>query len=81
MVVQKEQIARTERVQHRQIDLFPGVPELFDQRLGIQLAVKRQKQGDGMGHNHRGVRHHTGCSELGEMRLLFGRKRSTMFTD
>ena len=71
MIVQKQQIAFAERVQHRQVYLLPGAPELLYQRLGVQLAVKRQKQGNRARHHDRGIRHHTGGGLLGKMRLLF----------
>ena len=40
VIVQKQQIPLAERVQHRQIDLLPGAPELLYQRLGIQFSIK-----------------------------------------
>jgi hypothetical protein len=38
--------------------------------LGIQLAIKRQKQRDGVRHHDRRIRHHSGGGLLGKMRLL-----------
>ena len=77
MVVQKQKIAFAKRMQHRQINLLPGAPELVDKWLGIELAIKRQEQSDRVSHNHRGPRHHAGGGLLGKMRLLFSRKCTT----
>ena len=70
--MQKQQIARAKGMQNRQVNFFPGAPELVDKRLGIQLTVKREKQGDGVGHHYRRIGHHAGGGLLGKLCLLLG---------
>ncbi len=68
--MQKEQITGAKRVQHRQIHPFTATPEQFNQRAGIQFAIKREKQRDGMRHHYGRISHHAGCGLLGEKGLL-----------
>ncbi len=75
--MQKQQIASAKRMQYRQVNPFSGAPELVDKRLGIQLAIKRQKQGDRVGHHDRRIGHHAGGGLLRKVCLLFGRKCAT----
>ena len=71
--MQKQQVSRTEGVEYRQIDLFPAAPEFIDQRLGIEFAIKREKQGNGMRHHNGRISHHAGRGLLREMGLLLRR--------
>jgi len=70
MVVQKQQIAGAEGVQNREADAFAAAPELLDQRTGIKLAVKGEKQRHGMGQHHRRECHHAVSGLLGVVTLL-----------
>ena len=45
-IAQEQQVARAERVQHRQVNPFAERPQLLDQRPGVEFTVKRQKYRD-----------------------------------
>ncbi len=80
-VTQKQQIAGAERVKHGQVHLFSGAPQAFDQRSGIEFAIKREKHRDAFGFHHRREAQHTGSGLFSEMRLLVSRQRATLLAD
>lgn len=45
-IAQEQQVARVERVQHRQVNPFSERPQLLDQRPGVEFTVKRQEYRD-----------------------------------
>ncbi|BBE75850.1 hypothetical protein MRY16398_09060 [Phytobacter sp. MRY16-398] len=72
-------------MQNRQINAFAAAPELFDKRLGVQLAIEGEKKGDGMRHHDWRIRHHARCRCNRKVFLLPGGKGATTlpydFTD
>ena len=68
-------------MQHREIHPLAGPPELVNQRLGVQLAVKGEKQRHGLGENHRRPGHHSLCGLQGKLPLLLRAERASTLAD
>ena len=68
-------------MQHREIHPLAGAPELVDQRLGVQLAVKGEEQRHGMSEYDRRPGHHPLRGLLGKQALLLRAERAATLAD
>ncbi len=68
-------------MQHREIYPLAGAPELVDQRLGVQLAVKGEKQRHVVSENYRRPGHHPLGGLLGKQALLLRAECASTIAD